>query len=77
MRGHATTHRIRIIVTAVLVVGGLLSAVPALAVGAGPDCSVGPSGTDYTTIQAAIDDITCETIDVAPVSYTHLRAHET
>jgi alpha-glucoside transport system substrate-binding protein len=75
MQGHEAA-RVRIIVTTVLVIGGLLAAVPALAVGAGPDCSVGPSGYDFTTIQTAIDDTTCETITVAAGTYPeHLNVN--
>jgi len=37
---------------------------------AGPTCTVGTSGADYTTIQAAANDNGCTTINIAAGTYT-------
>jgi pectin methylesterase-like acyl-CoA thioesterase len=61
---------------ALLLLGALLAtfahgpAVPRPVFAAGPTCTVGASGANYTTIQAAIDDPTCVTISVANGTYT-------
>src|SRR4051812_14842867 len=46
------------------------SAAPALvALVAGPTCSVGASGANYTTVQAAVNDSNCSTINIAAGTY--------
>jgi hypothetical protein len=41
-----------------------------LALAAGPSCTVGASGADYTAVQAAVDDPNCATINIAAGTYT-------
>ena len=41
-----------------------------VAVAAGPICTVGASGANYTTVQAAINDSNCATINIAAGTYT-------
>jgi PKD domain-containing protein len=57
--------------TAALALTGLLAGlVPALAAHATPpNCTVGPSGADYTSIQLAVDNTSCSTVTVAAGVY--------
>lgn len=41
-----------------------------LALAAGPVCTVGASGSNYTTVQAAVNDAGCATINIAAGTYT-------
>src|SRR5205823_405972 len=42
-----------------------------LALAAGPACTVGAGGgANYTTVQAAVDDVGCATINIAAGTYT-------
>src|SRR3954453_5308041 len=41
-----------------------------LALAAGPSCTVGASGASYISIQAAVDDTNCATINIAAGTYT-------
>jgi hypothetical protein len=41
-----------------------------LVLAAGPICTVGASGTNYTTVQAAVNDSNCSTINIAAGTYT-------
>src|SRR5690348_9473794 len=46
------------------------SFVPAdLALAAGPICTVGASGANYTSVQAAVNDANCTTINIAAGTY--------
>jgi hypothetical protein len=54
--------------TAAAVFGVVAVPLVAFAV-AGPTCTVGASGADYTTIQAAVNDTSCTTIKVAKGAY--------
>ena len=53
----------------VLLVAGWLLQAPGVQA-AGPTCTVGASGATYTTIQAAVNDGGCATINVAAGTYT-------
>ncbi len=68
MNGMAVGRTMLRCVAALLVLMSLLGSVAH--VQAAANCSVAASGAMYSTIQAAVNDTTCETIDVAAGTYT-------
>jgi parallel beta-helix repeat protein len=68
LRSSITLHSTRLPLVLALVLGLIVFA-PNAARAAGPACTVGSAGADYTTIQAAVSDTACATIAVAAGVY--------